>query len=140
MVSRFICIVLFIVVLATMIFSTVNTNDPLFMFLSDNPITGGIRLAIVAALLAVSFSRRVLKPPFRVVIKTFSIFLVIFGLTSFFTNSLGWVLYNYVMPLDSILMIESGIMFGLAILGTSETKETLEKTSRAPMRLNKKLS
>ena len=120
MVSKFICVVLFVVTLATMIFSTTNMLDPQFLFLSDNPITGGIRLAIVASLLAVSFSKRVLKPPYRTILKTFSIFLAVFGFTSFFTNSMGWALYNYVMPLDSVLMLEAGIMFGLALLNSAE--------------------
>lgn len=122
MASKFICVVLFILTLVTTIFSTANMLEPLFLFLSDNPITGGIRLAIVASLLAVSFTTRVLKPPFRVVLRTFSIFLVVFGLTSLFTNSMGWALYNYVMPLDSLLMLEAGILFGLAILNTAETR------------------
>lgn len=131
MVSKFICVVLFIVTLVATIFSTSAMLDPLFLFLSDNPITGGIRLAIVASLLAVSFTSRALKPPFRVVLRTFSIFLVIFGVTSLFTNSMGWALYNYVMPLDSVLMMEAGIMFGLAILNTRETKThpTTKKTN-----------
>lgn len=124
MVSKFICVVLFMVTLVTTIFSTSAMLDPLFLFLSDNPITGGIRLAIVASLLAVSFTTRALKPPFRVVLKAFSIFLVAFGVTSLFTNSIGWALYNYVMPLDSVLMIEAGIMFGLAILNTRESTPT----------------
>ena len=137
MVSKSICVVLFVVTLATMIFSTANMLDPQFLFLSDNPITGGIRLAIVVSLLAVSFSRRVLKPPFRAVLKTFSIFLVVFGLASFFTNSMGWALYNYVMPLDSILMVEAGIMFGWALLNAAEiypvnTKKRSRKPAKAP--------
>lgn len=122
MVSKAICVVLFILALATMIFSTADMLDPLFIFLSDNPITGGIRLAIVASLLAVSFTSRALKPPYRAVLKAFSIFLVVFGITTFFSNSMGWALYNYVMPLDSVLMTEAGIMFGLALLSTSVSR------------------
>lgn len=141
MVSKFICVALFIAVVATMILSTTNMHDPLFMFLSDNPITGGIRLAIVASLLAMSFSNRVLKPPFRVVLKAFSIFLGVFGLVTLFTNSMGWALYNYVMPLDSILMIEAGIMFGLAILSTAEpstepTKDLFQSLQNLQLRIN----
>lgn len=133
MVSKVICVVLFLVALATTMFSASTMLEPLFLFLSDNPITGGIRLAIATSLLAVSFTTRVLKPPFRAVLKTFSVFLVTFGVTSLFTNSMGWALYNYVMPLDSLLMMEAGIMFGLAILNTRENQPSIsvkkQKTS-----------
>lgn len=142
MASKFICVVLFIFALATLIFSANHMLEPLFIFLSDNPITGGIRLAIVALLLAVSFRTDLLRPHLKTVANFFGVFLVVFGVISLLSNSLGWALYNYLMPFDSLLLVELGIMFNLAALSSAgkEQKTSYQKTKSYQMQLRNKLS
>ncbi len=142
MASRFISVILFILALATLIASTVSMFDPLFLFLSDNPITGGIRLAASASLLAVSM-RNITKPQAIAAVNGIGVALIVFGLATFFSNSMGWALYNYSMPLDSSLLLNAGIIFSLVSLKSSPVqreKDYYTQLQKHHLKLRNKLT
>lgn len=123
--NRVISIVLFVLALITFISTSTNTLDPLFLFLADNPLSGALRLAIAASLLAVTFKRPLFTSNQISTILFIGFSLIIFGATSLFSNSMGWALYNYLMPLDSLLLTEAGIIFSLTGLNATAVEKPL---------------
>jgi hypothetical protein len=121
--NRVISIVLFALALVTFISTSTNTLDPLFLFLADNPLSGALRLAIAASLLAVTFRCQLFTSNQISTILFLGFSLIVFGGASLFSNSMGWALYNYLMPLDSLLLVEAGIIYSLTGLNATAVEK-----------------
>lgn len=120
-------------------------KDPdglLFLFISPNKWVGTIRLALALALFFISF-------------KTFSksfarnkklqkgllvsgLAFIAFGLVSSLEASLGTIFYDYLKPLDLMIILEAGIIMStmaLTSLPTAKTRPVVTKTRKAVPKL-----
>jgi hypothetical protein len=108
MVAKFITAVLFVLAIFIAIFSH-NSNDPLYLFISGNILINIARLIIIGTLLAICLHGYIHNSKVRQALMGFGFIMLGFGLLSMANMSIESALYNYLKPLDYILISELGV-------------------------------
>ncbi len=94
-----------------------NTDDPLFLFISDNKLTVAVRLLLVALAVIISFKQRFTYRPSRHIIGALGLALIIFGSMGAMSQTIIDEFSALLKIMDFLLMILVGIIFSLAALG-----------------------
>lgn len=116
MVKRLTSLVMLIIVVNVYIRSQLSPNDPLFLFFSnDMPLN--ISMILLASLVAmVTFSNRFRHWLAYAACVALAVFLCIVGSLGLLSTGISYWLSGFLLPMDSMLVLESGIILALCAL------------------------
>jgi hypothetical protein len=116
MTTRFISLATGIVLLDVFLRSQLSSNDPLFLFASNNIVVNAGLLIIVALMVAVSFSRQFKR---WWTFAACAAVAVVFGAIGFAGTFFSEVFYYFpqtLLQLDYMFLMEASVVFGVAAL------------------------
>lgn len=116
MINKLISIGTLLCLLAIMLMSRADSNDPLFYLISVDSGAATLKLALVAAMLYLAFKNSFSSAFIRNGVALLGLGIIVFGVSGLFVPVLGNILYEYFKPLDLLLLIESGIVFSASAL------------------------
>lgn len=128
MTTKFISLATGIVFLDVYLRSQLYSSDPLFLFASSNTLVNAGLLALIAVMVAVSFKDKFHHWWSFAGCTAAAIILGIIGLVGLFFSDIWYPFPQILQPLDYMLLIEAGAVFGICSLSY--------RHSRAPFKLS----
>jgi hypothetical protein len=120
MLVKFVSLVTLICAIAIASVNIQNSSDPLFFIVAGGIGADLIRIVLAGGMVAAAFLPLPKRIHPEVSVLLLGILLISFGITGFVMNSFDYVLYNYVKPLDFLMLSEAGIVTSLAALETNK--------------------
>ena len=111
MTNKLIAVATLICMLAVMLVGKFSPSEPLFYFISLDPAVTALRLSLVGAMLIVAFKDFVNNNFIRRGLAGSGISLMLFGVIVLAIPSLSSFFIDHLMPLDALLIIETGVVF-----------------------------
>jgi hypothetical protein len=136
MLNKIISIGTLVCMLAVLAMARTEPSDPLFYLISINPGATLFKLSLVGAMLFMAFKDCIRNVFTRRGVAFYGVALIIFGVAGLVTPSLGNALYDYLKPMDLLLVIETGIVFSAAAFD-KQVKPTYRDTGsvKIPVRV-----
>jgi hypothetical protein len=116
MLVKFFSLVTLICAVAIGLANIQNSSDPLFFIVTGGWIADIARIGLAALMVvwATFAPPKTIRPQAPLLL--LGVLLVGFGVIGFFLNSFNYSLYNYVKPLDCLMLAEAGIVSSLVAL------------------------
>ncbi len=96
--------------------SQLAPNDPLFLFISTNSVLNILLILLACLVVAVSFTSRFKNWYFYAACSGLAVFLCLIGVISLFSSNIDYWLSGLLLPLDSMLVLEAGIILAVCSL------------------------
>jgi hypothetical protein len=116
MVVRFVGLVSLICAIAIASVNIQNPSDPLFFIVSGGVVADFVRIVLSSMMVAGAFYKIPKSLHAEIFLPFLGGFLLLAGLSGFFSNSYDFLLYNYIKPLDFLLLAEVGVVTNLIAL------------------------
>lgn len=116
MVKRLISLVMLIVAVNVYIRSQLAPNDPLFLFLSNSMPLNIFLIILTSVVAMVSFSHKFRYWLSYASCAALATVLCVVGLFSLLSSGVNYWLSSFLLPMDSMLVLESGIILALCAL------------------------
>lgn len=116
MTTKFISLITGLVSLAVYLQSQLSSNDPLFSLISNNFIVNLSMLGLAAAAIAISFQTGFKSWYSYAACALAAVILCIAGIAGIFFPGLVYIFWDVLLPLNYMMMLEWGIIFGLSSL------------------------
>jgi hypothetical protein len=116
MTVRFVGLVSLICAIAIASVNIQNPMDPLFFIVSGGIIADTVRIFLSGLMVAGAFYKipKTMHP--KSFLPIFGIAMIVLGITGFVMNSFDYILYDYIKPLDFMMLAEVGIVANLIAL------------------------
>jgi hypothetical protein len=119
MVDRFVSVATLLCVVIVAIVGIKSPNYPLFLFISSNLAVGLARISLVLLMIKVSFCQRIGSMRVCKYLGWAGIGLMSLAACSLWMTSVEGALYNFLKPMDLLLIMEAGVIFSLASLNST---------------------
>jgi len=116
MVTKSISLVTGLVSLDVFLQSQLSSNDPLFLFVSSGLIVNLLMVGLAAAAIYVSFRKKFSSWYAYVLSTVLALVFICVGFMGIFYSDYIHSLWSALLPLDYILMMQTGIVFGICSL------------------------
>jgi hypothetical protein len=116
MVVRFVSLVSLICAIAIASVNIQNSSDPLFFIVSGGALADTMRIILASLMVVGAYVKipKTLHP--EIFLSIIGAVLIALGLSGFIMNSFDYIFYNYVKPLDFLLLAEVGVVANLVAL------------------------
>lgn len=136
MFNKLISVATLLCMLVILLLGRVDPSDPLFFFISLDPAVTALRLSLVGAMLLVAFTNFVNNDFVRRGLAGSGFSLMLFGALVLAVPSVSGLFIDHLMPLDLLLIIETGIVFMAAAVDKRiEPKYHDSGNTKIPVRL-----
>jgi len=102
--------------LAIALVGHINPTDPLFAFVSIEQASMLFKLGLVAAMVSLTFLSLAKNAVLRASLAIVGLGLLSFGAVTLLVNPFGAALYEFLKPLDLLLVMEAGIIFTISAI------------------------
>ena len=126
MVTKFISLATGIVTLDVYLQSQLYSSDPLFLFASSNLAVNVLLVGLMGLAVYFSFIKRFKSWYSFAACSAMAILTGALGLAGTFFSSVTYWLPNLIMPLDYMILLEAGVIFGLCSLSYSHAEAPFE--------------
>lgn len=116
MITRFLSLATGIVTLDVYLRSQLSSNDPLFLFTSDSLAVNLAMLMLVGAVVAVSFRKQFNSWFSYALCSAAAVILITSGIAGFFLPAFTYSIWDIILPLNYMIMLESGAILGISAL------------------------
>ena len=134
MLNKFISAIILTCSFSVMPITGKEPDNLLFLFISPNKWVGTIRLALTLIVFFISFKTFskyfVMYPKLNRSLLAFGLIMIAFGLISSLEASLGTVFYDYLKPLDLMIILETGIVATSLALSTVPLLQAAQKSTK----------
>jgi hypothetical protein len=116
MIVRFVSLVSLICAIAIASVNVQNSSDPLFFIVAGGALADTIRILLTGLMVVGAYVKipKTFRP--EIFLSVIGVSLVAIGLCGFVMNSFDYIFYNYIRPLDFLLLAEVGIISNLVAL------------------------
>jgi hypothetical protein len=130
MLNKIVSLLVFLCVVAVLIWGSLSPENSLFFFISSNKWISIGRLLIAGSLVWISFRDVINTSEVKKLSLQAGLALMGLGTFLFFLTQYQSALFDYFKPLDLVLMIEAGVIFSLTSLTTTPASAPKAKKSR----------
>jgi hypothetical protein len=113
---KFVALISLICTVAISSLNIKDSSDPLFFIVAGGIVANLIRILLAALMVTGAFFSIPKRWHIEPVLLIFGSLLVALGISGFILNSFDYALYNYVKPLDFLMVSEAGIIANLVAL------------------------
>ncbi|MBA3757998.1 hypothetical protein H0X09_04035 [Candidatus Saccharibacteria bacterium] len=131
MINKLISVVTLVGLIAVVLMARADSSDPLFYFLSLDPGATMLKITLVFGMLLMAFKNSFSSSNLRSSMAVFGLSLVTVGTAGLFMPTFGNAIYDFLKPLDFLLLVESGLVYSAAALESPIIKPVYRKAEPA---------
>ncbi len=116
MIKKVISLTMVVATLIVYLQSQMQSNDPLFLFLSNNLVVNLSLIGLASFTVWLSFQTKFRNSYIYWLVSRLAVVLVIVGLAGSLSASLDRYILDVIKPLDYLILLETGILFSICAL------------------------
>jgi hypothetical protein len=133
MINRIVSLLVLLCVVAVLIWGVLGPSNPLFFFISSNKWLSIVRLLVAGSLVWVSFGSVVNTAELKRTAYRGGLVLMGLGTLLFLLTQVQTALFDYLKPLDLLLLVEAGVIYSSVSLAAKPATKAKKKSRKRQM-------